>query len=334
VNPDLRHVRYFLAVAEELNFTRAAERLHIAQPPLSAAIRQLEEQLGVALLHRTSRQVVLTPAGRLLTELGRDLLNRAEAVFAEVREVERAPTGKLTVGVSPTARFGLAPLVLAACASRVPGVMLYPREDATGALLHELRAGRLDLLPAVPVSSRVRTSARTMNALTTARGNSTAVTPGMDLGMTSMCPPSRAVTPRVSGRSSTTGIADVVAVSGGFYAVGLSEDRERRPRARARARAGRTAPRASWPATLRRSWEVRGPSASRCPSLGTRSAGRSPRRLRRERPGALCGGHAHAHDQHRAADDFQAAPDGPSAKQGPTLRWSQHRSAGRRHEPG
>lgn len=146
MTPDLRHVRYFLAVAEELNFTRAAERLHIAQPPLSAAIRQLEGQLGVSLLHRTSRQVVLTPAGRLLVELGRDLLDRAEAVFAEVREVERAPTGRLRVGVSPTARFELAPLVLAACASRVPGVMLYPREDATGALLHDLRAGRLDLV--------------------------------------------------------------------------------------------------------------------------------------------------------------------------------------------
>ncbi len=146
MNPELRHVRYFLAVADELNFTRAAERLHIAQPPLSAAIRQLEEQLGVSLFDRTSRQVVLTPAGRLLVELGRDLLDRADGVFAEVRAVERAPTGRLRVGISPTARFGLAPLVLAACASRVPGVMLYPREDATGALLHDLRAGRLDLV--------------------------------------------------------------------------------------------------------------------------------------------------------------------------------------------
>jgi DNA-binding transcriptional LysR family regulator len=146
VNPDLRQLRYFLAVADELNFTRAAERLHIAQPPLSAAIRQLEEQLGVALLRRTSRQVTLTPAGRLLQERGRELLEQADAVFAAVREVERAPTGRLAVGLSPTARFGLGPRVLAACASRAPGVMLYPREDTTGALMHELRAGRLDLV--------------------------------------------------------------------------------------------------------------------------------------------------------------------------------------------
>ncbi|MDA0136495.1 LysR family transcriptional regulator [Solirubrobacter deserti] len=146
MTPDLRQLRYFLAVAEELNFTRAAARLHIAQPPLSAAIRQLEEQLGVTLLHRSSRQVELTAAGALLLERGRELLSHAEAVFAEVRELESAPTGKLTLGVAPTARFELAPAVLAACATRAPGVMLYPREDTTGALLHDLRAGRLDLV--------------------------------------------------------------------------------------------------------------------------------------------------------------------------------------------
>lgn len=146
MTPDLRQVRYFVAVAEELNFTRAAERLHMAQPPLSAAIRQLEQQLGIALLERTSRTVQLTTAGRLLLEEGRELLRQADRVFAAVRETGHAPVGRLEVGVSPAARYDVGPAFFAACAEQAAGVMAYPREDTTGALLHDLRAGRLDLV--------------------------------------------------------------------------------------------------------------------------------------------------------------------------------------------
>jgi DNA-binding transcriptional LysR family regulator len=146
VTPDLRQLRYFMAVAEELNFTRAAERLHMAQPPLSAAIRQLEEQLGVELFERTTREVRMTKAGELLQERGAALLEEADRVFAAVREVDRAPVGRVSIGIAPPARFGIGPQLLAACASECPGVMLYPREDTTGVLMRELRAGRLDLL--------------------------------------------------------------------------------------------------------------------------------------------------------------------------------------------
>src|SRR4051794_23084283 len=146
VTPDLRQLRYFLAVAEELNFTRAAERLHMAQPPLSAAIRQMEDQLGVELFERTSREVRLTAPGRLLREQGARLVAEADRVFAAVREVERAPVGRLAIGVAPPARFRIGPQLLAACASQAPGVMLYPREETTGSLLRDLRAGRLDLV--------------------------------------------------------------------------------------------------------------------------------------------------------------------------------------------
>jgi DNA-binding transcriptional LysR family regulator len=146
MTPDLRQLRYFMAVAQELNFTRAAERLHMAQPPLSAAIRQMEDRLGVELFERTSREVKLTPAGRLLVDRGGQLLAEADRVFAAVREVERSPVGRLAVGIAPPARFGIGPQVLAACASEASGVMLYPREDTTGVLLSELRAGRLDLV--------------------------------------------------------------------------------------------------------------------------------------------------------------------------------------------
>src|SRR4051812_36169080 len=114
MTPELRLLRYFVAVAEERNFTRAAERLHMAQPPLSVAIRQLEQQLGVQLLDRSSRQVELTPAGALLLERGTWLLAEADAAFAAVQELERAPEGRLHMGVAPNARLELAPALVAA----------------------------------------------------------------------------------------------------------------------------------------------------------------------------------------------------------------------------
>jgi DNA-binding transcriptional LysR family regulator len=84
---ELRELRYFIAVAEELNFTRAAARLGLAQPPLSAAIGKLERKLGVRLLERTSRRVALTPAGAVLLEQGRIAV---EAVGAAVERTRRA----------------------------------------------------------------------------------------------------------------------------------------------------------------------------------------------------------------------------------------------------
>lgn len=160
--PELRLVRYWVAVAEEANVTRAAERLHISQPALSAAIKQLEGQLGVTLLDRGGgRGVTVTPAGAVLLERGRELLALADAVTHEVRARDVAAVGRLRIGMSPTARYELGPALLAACADRAPGVMLYPREDTTGALLRDVRAGGLDLAvlfcapPAEGVATRV-----------------------------------------------------------------------------------------------------------------------------------------------------------------------------------
>jgi DNA-binding transcriptional LysR family regulator len=143
--PELRLVRYWVAVAEEGNITRAAERLHLSQPALSAAVRTLEAQLGVALLDRSDRVLRLTPAGELLLEEGRALLREADRVFSAVAALDRSAVGRLRIGLTPTARYGLGPSLLAACASSAPGVMLYPAEDATGALLRDVRSGRLDL---------------------------------------------------------------------------------------------------------------------------------------------------------------------------------------------
>lgn len=107
---ELWQLRYVVAVADELNFTRAAERLHMSQPALSTRIRELEERLGVQLFERTSRKVALTPAGTVLAERGRGLLADARAAVAATQEAASgAPV--LAVGVAGTAGAVLYPLV-------------------------------------------------------------------------------------------------------------------------------------------------------------------------------------------------------------------------------
>jgi DNA-binding transcriptional LysR family regulator len=145
MQPELRLIRYFVAVAEEGTVTRAAQRLHMAQPPLSTAIRQLEQQLGVRLLDRAGGRVTLTAAGELLAERGRALLAQADALVTEVRAVEQAPTGLLRAGLSPAARYGVAPALLERWSVAAPGVMVHTREDTSGALARDVRDGRLDV---------------------------------------------------------------------------------------------------------------------------------------------------------------------------------------------
>lgn len=145
MSPDLRLIRYFVAVAETGNITRAAEQLHISQPSLSAAIKQLEGQLGVELLARHGRRVTITPPGELLLRRGRELLAHADAVVEDVRAHAAASPSRLRVGMTPTARYGVGPRLLAACAAHAPAVMLYTSEDTTGALLRDVAASRLDL---------------------------------------------------------------------------------------------------------------------------------------------------------------------------------------------
>jgi DNA-binding transcriptional LysR family regulator len=99
--PDLRQLRAFVAVAEELNFTRAAERLYMAQQAVSKSVGQLERELGAPLLERTTREVRLTPAGVALLESGRDVLAAADAAFGRARAVGLGLTGTIRVGVTP-----------------------------------------------------------------------------------------------------------------------------------------------------------------------------------------------------------------------------------------
>lgn len=109
---ELRHLRYFLAVAEELHFGRAAQRLHMAQPPLSQQIRRLEEVIGHPLFVRSSRSVKLTPAGEVLLERARRTLGKVSEDLEAVRSVGRGEVGSLTVGFVGSAVLTAMPSVL------------------------------------------------------------------------------------------------------------------------------------------------------------------------------------------------------------------------------
>lgn len=142
---ELRHLRYFVAVAEELSFTRAAERLHIAQPPLSTQIRNLERELGVALFDRSRRQVALTDAGELLLEESRRLLTQIEQALSATRTAGVGEAGRLTIGFIPSASTSTLPGHLRAFRRRHPGVELFLRELPPDELAAQLHAGALDL---------------------------------------------------------------------------------------------------------------------------------------------------------------------------------------------
>ena len=120
--PELRLVRYFVAVAEELHFGRAAHRLRMAQPGLSQQIRSLEQQLGVRLLDRTSRQVRLTPAGALLLNEGRRLLAQAERTADQVRRAGLGQVGRVTVAAIGSATYDVIPHLLREHRRRFPDV--------------------------------------------------------------------------------------------------------------------------------------------------------------------------------------------------------------------
>jgi DNA-binding transcriptional LysR family regulator len=127
MNIELRHLRYFVAVAEESGFTAAAGRLHVAQQVLSAQIRQLENALGVQLLDRTSRGVSLTPAGAAFLDAARDTLASADRAVAAAQNAARALSGELTVGLHVAAGGELPTLLLAAAERAEPQLKVWLR---------------------------------------------------------------------------------------------------------------------------------------------------------------------------------------------------------------
>jgi DNA-binding transcriptional LysR family regulator len=142
---ELRHLRYFLAVAEELHFARAAERLHLSQPPLSQQIRKMEEIIGYQLFVRTSRSVRLTPAGDALLEKARRTLRNVQRDIEDVRSVGGGEVGSLNVGFVGSAMLTSLPETFSRYRGAYPRVHLRLYEGFTSFVLDGLKNGTMDV---------------------------------------------------------------------------------------------------------------------------------------------------------------------------------------------
>lgn len=142
---ELRHLRYFITVAEELHFGRAAQRLHIAQPPLSQQIRQLEAEIGVLLFHRTKRSVELTDAGQIFLEEAQQVFIQVAQAVQAAQRASRGEVGKLVISFVSSAAYNVLPKTLQAFRASFPDVNLSLHELTTDKQLQGLRDGWIDV---------------------------------------------------------------------------------------------------------------------------------------------------------------------------------------------
>jgi DNA-binding transcriptional LysR family regulator len=149
---ELRHLRYFLAIGEALNFTKAAARLRIAQPALSRQMHDLENEIGVNLLRRSSRGVTLTAEGKLFLEEVRGLLKHADESVERVRALARGEDGELHIGYAPIPATEILPPALAAFQKTVPRVKVLLHDLSSDELITGLRNGNLELAIMVELS--------------------------------------------------------------------------------------------------------------------------------------------------------------------------------------
>lgn len=147
---DLRLLRQFVAVAEEMHFTRAAERLNMSQPSLSAAIRRLEEEVGAILVERGRKAVRLTAAGAVLLVEARRLLAASESLLAATRDAAEGRSGAVRLGYVGSAMYGRLPQTLRGFRRSHPDVSIVLREMTTAAQMAALREDDLDLAIVVP----------------------------------------------------------------------------------------------------------------------------------------------------------------------------------------
>jgi DNA-binding transcriptional LysR family regulator len=161
---DVREARYFIAVAEELHFGRAAERLHMSQPPLSQAIKVIERRLGVTLLHRTTREVALTPAGTVFLDRCRVLVGAAESADAAAQAVAEGTAGQLRIGAVTSAVRDPLPAALEHFRRHRPAVEIHVEEVDSHVGVQAVRRRELDVAfvrqlatPSDCVRARLRT---------------------------------------------------------------------------------------------------------------------------------------------------------------------------------
>jgi DNA-binding transcriptional LysR family regulator len=153
---EIRHLRYFVAVAEELHFGRAAQKLGMAQPPLSQQIRRLEQELGVQLLHRTKRRVQLTEPGRAFLEEARKVIAQVGTAVAVAQRAGRGEVGRLAIGFLGAATFSLLPAILKVFRQRFPGVEIELHELKAFELVQALHQGRIHVgLVRLPVQDEL-----------------------------------------------------------------------------------------------------------------------------------------------------------------------------------
>jgi len=142
---ELRHLRYFVTVAEELHFGRAAARLHMAQPPLSRQIQLLEGELGFALFERSRRRVELTPAGSALLHGARHVFDTLDAAIHDARNASEGESGRLVVGYPSSLTYSGLTELLRAFRNRFPAVAIALRELPPGEQIDALKTGNLDV---------------------------------------------------------------------------------------------------------------------------------------------------------------------------------------------
>jgi DNA-binding transcriptional LysR family regulator len=142
---ELRQVRYFVAVAETLNFTKASNQLHVSQPSLSVQIKQLEDELGVALFRRSKRQVEITRAGEIFLSAAREILLRLQQASAAALHAESGEAGTIRLGFIPTASFHILPLLLDKIRSTLPLVNVDLKEGPETVQISGIQSGVFDI---------------------------------------------------------------------------------------------------------------------------------------------------------------------------------------------